>query len=690
MPVLLRPADGEKLMSDAPTTSLPEKSAEDRLDSWKEIAEYLRRDVTTVQRWEKREGMPVHRQLHDKIGSVYAYRADLDAWIQTRSAKRSRENREKAAATEDAPQVPANASRRRSFLIAAASAVVLFGLAVAIWLWRIEYFWQSPLADARFERVTDFDGVAEAATISRDGQFIAFLSDKDGKIDVWVTQVGSGEFHNLTHGAAPELINPSVRALRFTPDGSTVMFWAREPAAGGDADISIWAVPTLGGQPRPFLRGAAEVEWSPDGSQLAYHTAGPGDPLYVSKNTPGSQGRLIFTAPAGLHSHFPLWSSDSAFLYFVQGALPDHLDIWRIRPNGGATQRVTSQDVAVSHPVVFDSKTLLYLASGADGSGPWLYSIDVNRRISHKLTTGPDRYTSLAASADARRLVLTLTSPTHTLWRLNLKDSPPQAPPARIPLTTSSGIAPRLGPNYLLYVSSTDTGDSIRKVANGNTVELWNGPGAKVLGSPAISPDGTSVTFAATEQARSILYTMRTDGTNTRVVTDSLHLQGSPSWTPDGKSITVAAAEQGTPHLVRVPLDGSPAVQLAKEFSLDPVWAPNGGYVVYSGADIGTNFSLKAMTADASAYPLPSLTMTRGARRMAFVDGGRSLVILQGEIQHKNLWLIDLRTGAQRQLTNLPSDFDVSDFDISGDGRDLVLERAQAHSDVVLFDLPRR
>ena len=44
------------------------RPTEDRLDSWKEIAAYLHRDVTTVQRWEKREGMPVHRHLHDTDG----------------------------------------------------------------------------------------------------------------------------------------------------------------------------------------------------------------------------------------------------------------------------------------------------------------------------------------------------------------------------------------------------------------------------------------------------------------------------------------------------------------------------------------------------------------------------------------------------------------------------------------------
>jgi pentatricopeptide repeat protein len=54
------------------------------LDSWKEIAAYLNRDVTTVQRWEKREGMPVHRHVHEKRGSVYALTEELDSWIQSR------------------------------------------------------------------------------------------------------------------------------------------------------------------------------------------------------------------------------------------------------------------------------------------------------------------------------------------------------------------------------------------------------------------------------------------------------------------------------------------------------------------------------------------------------------------------------------------------------------------------------
>jgi len=60
------------------------RAVEERLDSWKAIAAYLHRDITTVQRWEKREGMPVHRHLHDRMGSVYAFSSELDAWQASR------------------------------------------------------------------------------------------------------------------------------------------------------------------------------------------------------------------------------------------------------------------------------------------------------------------------------------------------------------------------------------------------------------------------------------------------------------------------------------------------------------------------------------------------------------------------------------------------------------------------------
>ena len=675
-------------------TPLPAASSSDRLDSWKEIATYLRRDVTTVQRWEKREGMPVHRHLHDRMGSVYAYRAELDSWTRSRNIHAAFENG-KSALPQDPPEVfpvPAHSARNRwKFALPLGVTVAALAIGGLLLLQRRDYFWRNPIADAQFHTITDLEGIGQAAAVSRDGHFVAFLSDRDGQTDVWVTQVGSGQFHNLTHGSEPDIANQSVRTVGFSPDGSLVTFWVRKKGGSSSGDIGVWAVPTLGGQPRPFLEGVAEFDWSLDGSRLAYHTPGPGDPLFIANGSMGPNDRRIFTAPQGLHSHFPLWSPDKAYIYFVQGTPPDHLDIWRIPSSGGTPERITSQNTRVTYPVLLDWRTLLYLASDPDGSGPWLYGMDLERRIPHKLAPSLDRYTSLAASADGHRLVVTHGATKKSIWRLAIDNSGTHASDAvQIPLTTASGFSPRLGPDYLLYVSATGNGDSLWKLANGVSTELWSAPGARIIGAPSIAPDGRRITFSVQQQSRSILYVMQADGTSARIVTDALALQGAPAWAPDSQSLTVAAEDHGTPHLFRVPVDGGSPTIFVSDYSVDPVWEPNGGFVIYSGPDIGTTFSVNGVMPSGAPHSLPRMNLTRGARHMAFLPGGRALLLLRGEIQHKDIWIIDLKTGAERQLTNLPADFDVRDFDISPDGREVVLERLQEPSSVVLLDLPRR
>jgi TolB-like protein/tetratricopeptide (TPR) repeat protein len=111
----------------SPGTPPSVRTPEDRLDSWKEIAAYLKRDVTTVQRWEKREGMPVHRHQHDRMGSVYAFSSELDTWVQSRRLLLEEEEKQRRAETPRAAEVapqPTGTSRARAWIVLGGVAVL--------------------------------------------------------------------------------------------------------------------------------------------------------------------------------------------------------------------------------------------------------------------------------------------------------------------------------------------------------------------------------------------------------------------------------------------------------------------------------------------------------------------------------------------------------------------------------------
>jgi hypothetical protein len=74
-------ADRKSMKPDVRPVLSPDR---DHLDSWKEIAAYLRREVRTAQRWERREGLPIHRHSHAKGSSVWAYKHEMDAWLDSR------------------------------------------------------------------------------------------------------------------------------------------------------------------------------------------------------------------------------------------------------------------------------------------------------------------------------------------------------------------------------------------------------------------------------------------------------------------------------------------------------------------------------------------------------------------------------------------------------------------------------
>jgi Tol biopolymer transport system component len=662
---------------------------EDRLDSWKKIASYLKRDVTTVQRWERREAMPVHRHLHDKLGSVFAYRSELDAWWKSRSAQLEREGAPESEPSAQPRAAEASTPRphhpRFGRLALAAAALLISG--TLIWLAAgTDYFWRSPLANAKFTRLSDFVGSVQAAAISRDGRFVAFLADRDGQIDVWTKEIGSGTYRNLTHGAVSGLLNPLLRTPSFSADASLVAIWTRRADGSQSGDVSVLATPTTGGPLRPYEPPAAEFDWSHDGKRLVYHTTAPGDPLFV-RETGATEDRRIYGAPAGVHCHFPTWSPDDQYIYFARGVPPDDWDIWRIRPSGAGLERITRHNARVTYPVLLDRHTLLYLATDTDGEGPWIYSVDVERRVSHRVSSGLESYTSLGATADGGHLVATIATARTSLWRIPLTPDPVTRTAAGGPSALRvNAVTPRWGADFLLYVSSQGERQGIWTLAHGTTREIWSSAQARIVGGPAIAPDGRRIAFSVQDGDRRRLYIMDQDGSHLTVLAGSLALRGDPAWAPDGKSVVSAVIRDGEPRLTRIFLNGDAPLAFVSEYSIDPVWSPDGRFLIYSGADVGTAFPLRAAAADGRPFPVPSVMLTRGARRFAFLAGSQALVILRGNIGHKDFWLLDLQTGGERLLAELPADFVVRDFDVAPAGSEIIVGRAEANSDLALIE----
>ena len=193
----------------------------------------------------------------------------------------------------------------------------------------------------------------------------------------------------------------------------------------------------------------------------------------------------VFSAPAGLHAHFPAWSRDGAFIYFVQGELPDKLDVWRMTATGAGVERMTNHNGRVSHPVFIDRDSL-YLTTDADGQGPWLYSLDVHTRETRRVLAGVDRYTSLAAAGAGTNLVMTVTHPKRTLWRVLPRTSDGDAPsPTQVGLPNGTGFFPRLGRDVVVYGSTVGGREHLWKLADREPVDLWSAADATMISAPA-------------------------------------------------------------------------------------------------------------------------------------------------------------------------------------------------------------
>ena len=335
---------------------------------------------------------------------------------------------------------------------------------------------QDPLANAVFTRLTDWPGTEEAAEISPDGKFVAFLADRAGEFDLWRTQVGTEDFQNVTQDIAPLDAPGILRTSGFSADGADL--WI-----GGLARPNI-IIPQTGGTARPFLADNARTPaWSTDGNQLAYFTqTRDGDPVSVADRA-GTDARSINIdwpddADKKAHNHNPVWSTDDRWIYFVHGFVrnwnheTDEMDIWRVSLSGGSPERLTHLNTGLTFLTVLNRDTLLYVARAEDGSGPWLWTLHAISKVQRRVQTGLEQYTSVAASRDGRRMVATRANPTASLWTVPIlpgrardRDAQPYA------VQSERALAPRFGGNStLFYLSSRGSGDGLWRFQGGQAV----------------------------------------------------------------------------------------------------------------------------------------------------------------------------------------------------------------------------
>jgi serine/threonine protein kinase/Tol biopolymer transport system component len=560
-----------------------------------------------------------------------------------------------------------------SLLTAAASWLLRGGLTPSI---------DDLLARATFTPFSNFDGSELDAAVSPDGRFVAFLSDRDGPYHLWLKQIGTGAFQDLTPDAADQRDQGPNRSVGFSADGSEI--WGH----GGNR---LRLRPLTGGPARAFLTdNAVNVAWSPDGSQLVYFAFAPGDPMFIADRT-GGNARQILVSDPGDHNHFPVWSQDGKWIYYTHAIQAVYeFDIWRIPAAGGTPEQLTNESSDKRYVTPIDANTVLFVAPGPDRTGPWLWALDVKRRAAHRVSVGLERYLSVAASADGRRLVAAVANQTATLWSVPILDrlvEEPDVAPYRTP--TGRALAPRFGTDSLFFLSSSGPGDGLWRLQNDKAVEIWKGSDEPLVESPAVSPLGDRVTVVLKRNRQLQLTLVSADGAAHRSFAPAINVRGTSAWSPDAKWIATGGSDTEGAGLFKVPVDGGDPVRLVKGPAYNPVWSPDGNLIVYEGQQ--TAYApLQAVRPDGSPVTIPTIRVpSGGGGHFRFLPSGKGLVSVQGPSGDHNFWLLDLDSKKSRQLSRLSSPATINTFDITPDGSRIVFDRVRENADLRLIDLPK-
>ena len=536
----------------ASMTPRPEDGPDEpRLDSWKEIASYLGRGIRTVQRWEREEGLPVHRLDHAKRGSVYASRRELTAWWESRRRP-------------DAP--PASTS-------AAASAAP---------------------REPRSERVTATSAATFWPALSSDARMVVYVSDagKDGESpQVWLQQVG-GAAVQLTSGQR-DCAEPT-----FSADDTRVLF-----TATGDSGRNVYEVPALGGQPRLVKRSARNARYSPDGKWLAYIAIGARDSLRVVPKDGGAE-RTLATDLVDLAC--ATWSDDDRHLLVVAHPDPSvELDCWIVPLDGGTPldtgvmKRGRQQGLIVITPSpAWEGDSIFYTAAGRQGVHIW------RQRVSPQTFDAigaPEVMTPWGDYAffpwvSRGRLCFVGTHGDTNLWSVAIDAATGNAHGPLRRLTRGAGIVNHLTVSQdgrmLAHFAVSMTGSElhVRNLENGSDAVIEGEPGVN-RGFPAISPSGQSLAYSAVVPGPPVqrpLFLTTISGGETRLVRNDCG--GRPRLWLDEQTLIVETFGSGLNAFLIVDAgDGAqrPLLSSATHKVSNPRISPDGRWLAFDATQPG-------------------------------------------------------------------------------------------------------
>ena len=476
---------------------------------------------------------------------------------------------------------------------------------------------ENPLANAQFSRFTDWEGTEEGAEISPDGKFVAFLADRDGQFDLWVSQVGTGTFsqpHDDMPAAERSRVDPEDLRLFRRRRGDLVQPRRATRAA------RRWLIPLTGGTPRAFLGegAAAPILVSRRHAPRLFQERRRRSALLADRTGGDAATRSSSTQKVlsqnGMHNHNPVWSPDGQWIYFAHGSGTDRRDGRVAHSTLGRIAGAT--DAAARRGESSWRRSTRERCSTWRGrrteSGPWLWALDVETKVTRRVTSGLEHYTSVAASRDGRRVVADHGQPQRQpVARAAARSAGRGSRRPAVPLPSAGAGAALRRDVALLPVGVTGAGDGLWRFQDGSAFEVRKAADDALSEPPAVSPDGTRVAIVVRQEGKRRLAIMSADGTSARTLAPSIEIfrfggQGSADWSPDGTWIVAGGSDAQGPGLFKIPVDGGEPVRLVAGQAVNPVWSPDGALIVYGGPSSPARSALLGVRPDGT----PSICLT--------------------------------------------------------------------------------